>query len=78
MHIGPKRSFFFKGFNNFSETEFTFYSLPICLFVKQAPRREPNVGLNPRTTGSCPGPKTDAQMLSHPDIPTVYPFKMQN
>ena len=26
---------------------------------KQAPYREPNVGLNPGTTGSCPEPKAD-------------------
>ena len=36
---------------------------------KQAPRREPNVGLDPRTPGSCPEPKADAQPLSHPGIP---------
>lgn len=33
---------------------------------KQAPRREPDVGLDPRTPGSCPKPKVDAQLLSHP------------
>ena len=27
---------------------------------KQAPCREPDVGLDPRTPGSCPEPKTDA------------------
>ena len=27
---------------------------------KQAPCREPNVGLNPQTQGSCPEPKADA------------------
>ena len=36
---------------------------------KQAPCKEPDVGLNPRTLGSCPEPKADAQLLSHPDIP---------
>ena len=36
---------------------------------KQAPRREPHVGLNPRTPRSCPEPKADAQLLSHPGKP---------
>ena len=36
---------------------------------KQAPRREPDVGLDPRTPGSCPGPKAGAKLLSHPGIP---------
>ena len=31
---------------------------------KQAPLREPNVGLDPRTPGSCPELKADAQPLS--------------
>ena len=30
---------------------------------------EPNVGLDPRTLGSCPELKADAQLLSHPGIP---------
>ena len=34
---------------------------------KQAPYREPDVGLDPRTPGSQPGP--NAQLLSHPGIP---------
>ena len=33
---------------------------------KQAPCREPNVGLDPVTLGSCPEPKADAEPLSHP------------
>ena len=33
---------------------------------KQAPYREPDEGLNPRTPGSCPEPKADAKPLSHP------------
>ena len=37
--------------------------------------REPDVGLNPRTPGSCPGPKADAQPLSHPAVP-CFPFLM--
>ncbi|XP_048950784.1 disintegrin and metalloproteinase domain-containing protein 18 isoform X8 [Canis lupus dingo] len=36
---------------------------------KQSPCREPDVGLNPRTQGSCPEPKAEAQPLSHPGIP---------
>ena len=38
---------------------------------KQAPCREPNVELNLRTLGSHPEPKADAQLLSHPGIPTI-------
>ena len=36
---------------------------------QQAPCREPNVGLDPRTPGSRPGLKADAHPLSHPGIP---------
>ena len=36
---------------------------------KQAPCREPDVGLDPRTPGSRPGPKAGAQLLSHLGIP---------
>ena len=36
---------------------------------KQAPCREPDVGLDPGTPGSCPGLKADAKLLSHPGIP---------
>ena len=36
---------------------------------KQAPRREPDVGLHPGTPGSLPGPKARAKPLSHPGIP---------
>ena len=31
--------------------------------------REPDVGLDPRTPGSRPEPKADAQLLSHPGVP---------
>ena len=34
------------------------------------PCREPNVGLDPGTPGSRPGPKAGAKPLSHPGIPT--------
>nr|XP_055162231.1 ESX-1 secretion-associated protein EspI-like isoform X3 [Nyctereutes procyonoides] len=37
---------------------------------KQAPCREPDVGLDSGTPGSRPEPKGDAQRLSHPGIPT--------
>ena len=36
---------------------------------KQAHCREPDVGLDPRTLGSCSEPKADAQLLSHPGVP---------
>ena len=35
----------------------------------QAPCREPDVGLDPGSPGSGPGPKADAQPLSHPGCP---------
>ena len=41
---------------------------------KQAPHREPDVGLNPGYPGSRPGPKADAQPLSHPGVPSVIGF----
>ena len=37
---------------------------------KQAPCKEPDVGLNPRTLGTHPEPKAEAQPLSHPNAPT--------
>ena len=37
---------------------------------KQAPYREPDVGLDPRTPGSHPEPKADAQPPSHPGVPS--------
>ena len=36
-----------------------------------SPCREPDVGLDPRTAGSCPEPKAGAQLLSHPGIPMI-------
>ena len=35
---------------------------------KQAPHREPDVGLDPRTLRSHPELKADAQPLSHPGV----------
>ena len=32
--------------------------------------REPDVGLDPRTPGSGPGPKAGTKLLSHPGIPS--------
>ena len=42
---------------------------------KQAPCREPNVGLNSRSPGSRPEPKADTQWLSHPGVPFFFFFK---
>ena len=36
---------------------------------KQAPCREPDVGLDPGTLGPCPEPEADPQPLSHPGVP---------
>ena len=41
---------------------------------KQAPSREPDVELDPRTPGSHPEPEADAQPLSHPGAPVLYYF----
>ena len=35
----------------------------------QAPCKKPDAGLDPRTPGSRPEPKLDAQPLSHPGAP---------
>ena len=43
---------------------------------KQAPCREPEARLDPGTSGSCPEPKTDAQMLSHPGVPVSCVFSL--
>ena len=39
---------------------------------KQAPHREPDAGLDPRTLGSQSEPKADVQPLSHSGIPLIY------
>ena len=54
---------------------------PIYLFLKiylfmrdterQAPCREPDMGLDPGTPGPRPGPKADAQPVNHPGIPKL-------
>ena len=38
---------------------------------KQAPCRDPDAGLDPRTLGSHPESKADAQPLSHPRAPSL-------
>ena len=38
---------------------------------KQALCGQPNAELDPRTPGSCHGPKADAQPLSHPGAPVT-------
>ena len=43
---------------------------------KQAPCREPDVGLDPRTPGSGPVPKAGAKPLSHPGIPQMSVLKL--
>ena len=40
---------------------------------KQAPCREPDVGLDPWSPGSRPGRKAGAKPLSHPGIPSLHP-----
>ena len=39
---------------------------------KRDSHRQRDVGLNPRTLGSLLGPKAEAQLLSHPGIPSDY------
>ena len=36
------------------------------------------VGLNPRTPGSHPGMKTGTEPLSHPGVPTTFPFLLKS
>ena len=43
---------------------------------KQAPCGEPDLGLDPRTPGSHPELKADAQPLSHPGVPLHSVFKI--
>ena len=37
---------------------------------RQAPCRKPDLGLDPGTPGSCPGPRADAPPWSHPGGPS--------
>ena len=41
---------------------------------KQAPCRKPDVGLDPGTPGSCPGPKAGVKLPRHPGIPWSIDF----
>ena len=43
---------------------------------KQAPCREPDVGLDPGTQESGPEPKADTKPLSHPSVLVVQKFKL--
>ena len=45
---------------------------------KQDPCREPDLGLDPGTPGSCPGPQADALLLSHPGIPSFLTCCLNN
>ena len=42
---------------------------------KQAPRGDPDVELDSRTTGSCPELKADTQPLSYSSVPNFHIFK---
>ena len=42
---------------------------------KQALCREPDVGPDPRTLGSCPELKADAPSLSHPGVQVLERFR---
>ena len=44
---------------------------------KQAPYGESDVGLDPRTQGSYPETKADAQPLSHADVPSAFLCTLQ-
>ena len=44
---------------------------------KQAPCREPDMGLYPGIPGSCSEPKADTQPLSHPGIPRRTFFRLK-
>ena len=49
----------------------------IYLFMRHTERgRDIGRGLDPRTSGSQPEPKADAQPLSHPGIPHLFCFNM--
>ena len=41
---------------------------------KQAAYGESDAGLHPRTPGSHPEPKADAQLLSHPGVPKDFKY----
>ena len=43
---------------------------------KAASCREPDMGLDPGTPGSCPGPKAGAKLLNHPGCPMSFLWLM--
>ena len=45
---------------------------------KQAPCGEPNVGLDPRTPGSCPELKAGVKPLSHQRSPYIFVNILKN
>ena len=45
---------------------------------KQAPCRETDVGFDPGSPGSCPGPKAGAKPLRHPGIPRYLNYLINN
>ena len=45
---------------------------------KQAACREPDVGLDPGTLGSCPGPKAGTKPLSHSEIPNLLNLLLES
>ena len=40
--------------------------------------REPDVGFNPRSPGSRPGPRAGAKLLRHPGIPLRYILEVKS
>ena len=40
--------------------------------------REPDVGFDPGSPGSCPGPKAGVKPLRHPGIPFIIAFILTN
>ena len=66
-----------------------FFKKRFCLFIhkrqkergrdrqreKQASCRQPDMGLDPGSPGSYPGPKADAQLLSSPGVPAQSIFE---
>ena len=45
---------------------------------KQAPCREPDVGLHLGSPGSRPGPKADPQPVTHPGVPEMVLYIKQH
>ena len=45
---------------------------------KQTSHKEPHMELDPRTPGSCPEPKADAQPQSHPGVPLIVIYLLDD